>query len=178
MQIKRSIKGYISLGITIILLLGAAIPSTLAVDKPQLTDHELLDLESRKCFDFFWNEATTDSDSPGYGLIRDRVPGDDKISSIASVGFGLTALVIGVERGWITYDQGHERALGTLHTLLNNVEQVNGFFYHFVDMDTAKRAWNCEVIHKVLPYTSQDRQNGLPDRFLYILHRLFPHPQS
>ncbi|MCG8501165.1 MAG: hypothetical protein MJB12_12240 [Firmicutes bacterium] len=145
MQIKRSIKGYISLGITIILLLGAAIPSTVAVDKPQLTDHELLDLESRKCFDFFWNEATTDFDSPGYGLIRDRVPGDDKISSIASVGFGLTALVIGVERGWITYDQGHERALGTLHTLLNNVEQVNGFFYHFVDMDTAKRAWNCEV---------------------------------
>lgn len=106
---------------------------------------EVLELESRKCFDFFWEQANADENSPGYGLIRDRAPGNPHISSIASVGFGLTAIAIGAERGWIPYDEAYERALGTLNTLLYNAEQENGFFYHFLDMETGKRVWNCEV---------------------------------
>ncbi len=129
--------------------------------------HELLDMESRGCFDFFWLESNTDMDSKGYGLIRDRVyavskddtsgrskmsaainelnKDDNDVASIASVGFGLTALVIGVERGWITWEQGTERADRTLDTLIKHMEHFNGFFYHFIHMDTAKRAGNCEV---------------------------------
>lgn len=76
----------------------------------------LLDAESKGCFDFFWQEANLNKNSPGFGLIRDRAPEDKYISSIASVGFGLTALVIGVERGWISRDEGLDRALGTLDT--------------------------------------------------------------
>nr|WP_144925877.1 glucoamylase family protein [Paenibacillus bovis] len=105
----------------------------------------LLDEESRKSFDFFWNETTTKEGSPGYGLIRDRYPGAPGISSVASVGYGLSAYVIGVERGWVTHDEAYERTLGTLNTLLNTAEHVNGHFYHFLDMNTGKRAWNSEV---------------------------------
>jgi hypothetical protein len=111
--------------------------------------HSLLDLESRRCFDFFWLEANTDKSSKGYGLIRDRAGDisktDSNISSIASVGFGLSAFVIGVERGWITREQGRARAEGTLDTLCRHAEQVNGFFYHFLNMETAKRFRRCEV---------------------------------
>jgi hypothetical protein len=110
-----------------------------------IRNEEILELESIGCFQFFWREANTDKNSPGYGLIRDRVPSGGEIASIASVGYGLTALVIGVERGWVKYEQACERALGTLDTLWNNVEHVNGFYYHFIDMNTGRRYKNSEV---------------------------------
>lgn len=127
---------------------ASASPSTKANPKQVLLDSEterILEEETRKSFDFFWNETNTDPKSPGYGLIRDRAPGDEKMSSVASVGFGLSAIVIGAERGYITKKQAEERILGTLNTMLNNAEQVNGFFYHFLDMDTAKRYGGSEV---------------------------------
>ncbi|TJY42948.1 hypothetical protein E5161_08255 [Cohnella pontilimi] len=114
-----------------------------------MTDDQLLDYESRKSFDFFWQEANTDPASPGYGLVRDRAPGTElgaqNMSSVASVGFGLSAIVIGAERGWITKQEGYDRVKGTLQTLLNHADQVNGFFYHFLDMNTAKRYGTSEV---------------------------------
>jgi len=111
----------------------------------RLTDDQLLNMESERCFRFFWEEANTDSNSPGYGLIRDRAPGLPNMASIASVGYGLTALAIGAERGWVTRDEAYERARGTLLTCLNHAEQRHGFFFHFLEMDTAKQFRDCEV---------------------------------
>jgi len=105
---------------------------------------EIIEFEMRGAFDFFWEQANTRTGSPGYGLIRDRYPGSEGISSIAAVGFGLTAYPIGVEKGYITFDQGYERARGTLDTL-RKMDRVHGFYYHFVHMDTGKRAWQSEV---------------------------------
>ena len=105
----------------------------------------LLDLESRKCFEYFRNETNMIPGSPGYGLVRDRAPSNAHVSSIAATGFALTALTIGVRRGWISWQAAYERTMGTLHTLLNHAEHVNGFFYHFLDLYSAKRIWNCEV---------------------------------
>jgi len=110
--------------------IGATSTSSTNDSTTNKKEPEILELESRKSFDFFWQEANTNKDSKGYGLIRDRAPGNSQISSIASVGFGLTAIAIGAERGWVTYEQAYERVLGTLNTLLNNVPQENGFFYH------------------------------------------------
>jgi hypothetical protein len=94
--------------------------------------------EIKGCFDYFWHEANTDKSSPGYGLIRDKSASYDMgMASIASVGFGLSAIVIGVERGYITRAEGLERAVGTLKTFLHNAEHAKGFFYHFLNMKTA-----------------------------------------
>ena len=98
----------------------------------------ILDLESKGCFDFFWNEANSDNESPGYGLIVDNTK-NRNVSSIASVGFGLSAYVIGIERRWITYEEGYNRTKGTLETFYKNVEHDDGFFYHFLDMKTGKK---------------------------------------
>ncbi|CAM2824435.1 glucoamylase family protein [Paenibacillus sediminis] len=111
----------------------------------KLTDEALLDLESKLSFEFFWKEANSDPNSPGYGLIRDRAPGLPNMASIASVGYGLTALAIGAERGWVTRQEAYDRALGTMHTLLHHAEQQHGFFFHFLDMNTAKQYGGCEV---------------------------------
>lgn len=113
--------------------------------KANLNDEELMELESKKSFEFFWKETNSNVNSLGYGLTRDRAPGNPNACSVASIGFGLTAYVIGAERGWVTKEEAYNRTLGTLNTLLNNAENVNGFFYHFLDMNTAKRFDKSEV---------------------------------
>jgi hypothetical protein len=105
---------------------------------------EVIAFEMKGSFDFFWEQANTSTGSPGYGLIRDRYPGSEGIASMASVGFGLTAYLIGIEKGFISYDAGYERVNKTLDTLLA-MDRVEGFFHHFVNMQTGKRAWESEV---------------------------------
>lgn len=105
---------------------------------------EVIDYEMEGSFDFFWEQANTDPNSSGYGLVRDRYPGSEGIASIASLGFGLTAYLIGIEKGYITYQEGYDRVNRTLKTL-KSLPRVEGFYYHFVDMQTGKRAWTSEV---------------------------------
>lgn len=105
---------------------------------------DILDMEEHGCFNFFYNEVT--KSGTGIGLIRDNTGKNaENVCSIASVGFGLSAIPIGVKRGWITYEEGYKRALDTVKTLYNDVDKVEGFLYHFVDMRSGKRVWNCEV---------------------------------
>ncbi|MDF2542344.1 MAG: hypothetical protein K0S47_2062 [Herbinix sp.] len=108
-----------------------------------MTSRELLDLEMRKCFDFFWDTSNHIEGSKGYGLMLDR-SNNPALSSIASVGFALSSIVVGVLHKYISYEEGLHRAKGTLHTLLYNVPHYEGFFVHFCDMMTAKRHKNCE----------------------------------
>ncbi|MDD5367772.1 MAG: glucoamylase family protein [Anaerolineaceae bacterium] len=77
-------------------------------------------------------------------MIRDRYPGSEGIASIASTGFGLTAYLIGIEKGYISRQAGYERVNKTLDTLIA-MDRVEGFFYHFVEMNTGKRAWSSEI---------------------------------
>lgn len=106
---------------------------------------KLLMKELKASYSFFIKEANLDKNSKGYGLIRDKNMYAKDIASIASVGYGLAALAIGTKRKWIKYQSAYERAKGTLDTFLNNVEGKNGFYYHFVNMNTGKREWNCEI---------------------------------
>lgn len=109
-----------------------------------MNTNDLLEFEEKKAFDFFWNEVSLKEET--YGLIRDNDEEKNKnIASIASVGFGLTAIPIAIENKWIEYDEGYKRALKTLKTFYYTVENKEGFFLHFVDMNTGKRIWNSEV---------------------------------
>lgn len=93
-------------------------------------------------FKFFWETANTDLESKGYGLIPDRfntlTDAGGAMASMASVGYGLSAIPIGIEYGWITKEEGQERALNTLKTLWN-MNNTHGFYYHFVNKKTANR---------------------------------------
>lgn len=95
--------------------------------------------ELKKSYNFFIKEANLNKNSKGYGLVRDKTLLANHIASIASVGYGLGALVIGVEHKWIKYSDAYNRANRTLDTFINSVEGKNGFYYHFVNMETGKR---------------------------------------
>lgn len=109
---------------------------------------EVILAEEELGFKFFWETANNDLDSPGYGLIPDRFNTISNtpysIASIASVGFGLTAIPIGIENEWITRTEGEERAYYTLVSL-EKMERHHGFWYHFVNIKSGKRAWDSEV---------------------------------
>jgi hypothetical protein len=111
------------------------------------TDGAFLDYVQRQTFHFFWDEA-----NPANGLIRDRSrPGSP--CSIASVGFGLSAIPIGIEHGWIDRSAGTQRVLQTLQTLWTLPEGsgrsgfagYRGWFYHFLNMETGLRAPQSEL---------------------------------
>ncbi len=111
-----------------------------------LTDEAFMELVQQTAFDFFWYEA-----NPSNGLIRDRNTSSSR-SSIASVGFGLSALTVGIDRGWISRDEGRERVLTTLEFFWSSPQGTQtdatgyrGFYYHFLDMETGKRAGTTEL---------------------------------
>ncbi|MBU1863882.1 MAG: hypothetical protein KKH94_09490 [Candidatus Omnitrophica bacterium] len=108
------------------------------------TDEQFLDLVQYKTVQFFFNESNKVT-----GLVKDRANNfkDDTytIASIASVGYALPAYVIGAERGWISKREAYGRVLNTLLFFKNNMEHKNGFYYHFVDMTTGKRARGSEL---------------------------------
>ncbi len=95
----------------------------------------------QRTFDWFW-----DTTNPANGLVPDRWPAKS-FSSVAAVGFGLTALGIGAERGWVTREAAAERALTTIRFFHDAVQGpqsrgvtgYKGFFYHFLDVKTGTR---------------------------------------
>ncbi|MGH7673492.1 MAG: glucoamylase family protein [Gemmatimonadales bacterium] len=106
-----------------------------------------LDTLQRRTFDFFW-ELTP----PATGLTPDRWP-TPSFSSIAAVGFALTAYPVGVERGYVTRAQAADRTLATLRffwtapqdSAVTGATGYHGFFYHFLDMTTGRRFQNVEL---------------------------------
>lgn len=101
--------------------------------------------EFKKSYNFFIKEVNLNKNSNGYGLVRDKTIIADNVASIASVGYGLAALIIGVENKWIKYKNAYDRINRTLDTFIHNVDGKNGFYYHFINIETAKREWNCEI---------------------------------
>lgn len=109
-----------------------ASPESLAAWKYDLSadDNSLLDAIQKGCFQYFWNEVGRPA-----MLAKDKT--SDTICSIAAVGFQLSSLPIGVERGWISKDQGEQRALTVLQSLVDRTDNKKfGIYLHFLDERT------------------------------------------
>jgi len=124
--------------------MGAAVHAPMA---EALTTDELLDELQERAFLYFWNEA-----NPANGLVKDRSaswsPG-----KMAATGFGMSAICIGIDHGWVSREAGRDRILTALNTLWTGPQGpevegnmgYKGFFYHFVDLETGLRTWDCDL---------------------------------
>ncbi len=115
------------------------------VIEPSLTDDDLSRLE-RDTFKYFADEVNLDN-----GLVPDNTK-QGAPSSIAAVGFALTAYPIGVERGYLSRPEAIKRCLITLRFFHDGPQGTGedaigyrGFYYHFLDIKTGRRVWKCEV---------------------------------
>jgi hypothetical protein len=121
--------------------------TTIAGPVPDYRADPFLDTLESRTFRWFW-ETT----NPRNGLVPDRWP-TKSFSSVAAIGFGLTAYVIGAERGYVSRADAVARVRTTLDFLYHapqsadptNVTGYKGFFYHFLDMDTGYRFQQVEL---------------------------------
>ena len=113
--------------------------------KKLTVDAELEKLQ-RETFDYFLHET-----NPANGLVIDKTA-PDWPASIAATGLALACYPVGVERGFMSRAAAVERTLATLRFFWNSPQGpepdatgYQGFFYHFLDMKTGSRVWQCEL---------------------------------
>lgn len=93
----------------------------------------------RATFDYFW-EGT----NPENGLTPDTTS-EWAPASIAVTGFGLSAYLAGVERGWISRAEAAKRTRAALRFFAERAAHHEGFFFHFLDLGSGERVWQSEV---------------------------------
>jgi hypothetical protein len=139
-------KGRPRRGAPTVLLVIFCFSTAVAQFSPQ--DQTFLDDLQHRSFQYFWDHG-----DPATGLVLDRArmdgseldEGHRDVASTASTGFGLTAICIATERGWISRSQARERVRNTLDFFANKTFFNHGWFYHWVDAKTGARRWNSEV---------------------------------
>lgn len=117
-----------------------------------MTTHQKLPIEAEleklqyESFSYFLHET-----NPSNGLVLDKTA-ENWPSSIAATGLALAAYPIAVERGFMPRAAAVERTLVTLRFFWNSKQGpepdatgYKGFYYHFLDMQTGQRAWQCEL---------------------------------
>ena len=112
---------------------------------PKISDEELLTLVQRQTFRYFW-----DFGHPVSGLSRERNTSGDLVTSGGS-GFGVMAIIVGIERGFITRQQGVDRILSITDFLLNKADRFHGVYPH----------WLNGVTGKTIPFSTKDNGGDL-----------------
>ncbi|WP_339874955.1 glucoamylase family protein [Olleya marilimosa] len=127
--------------------------------KLQLTDNQLLDTIQKQTFDYFWEAS-----DPNSGLARERVHMDNiypttPINTVTTggSGFGLMAILVGVERQWITREQALDRYLKAI-TFLETADRFHGAWPHWLNGETGK----------VIPFSKKDNGGDLVETSFLI----------
>ncbi|MCL5029425.1 MAG: T9SS type A sorting domain-containing protein [Bacteroidetes bacterium] len=105
-----------------------------------MTDDQLLTMLEEATFRYFWDYA-----HPVSGLARERL-GSGETVTIGGSGFGVMAILVGIERGFITRDQGIQRMLKILNFLSTKADRFHGAFPHWMNGTTGK----------VIPFSTYD----------------------
>jgi hypothetical protein len=113
---------------------------------PQSYSNQKIKTLQRLTFDYFLKETNSDN-----GLVPDSTRLGSPCS-ITPTGFALAAYPVGVERGFISRKDAIKRTLTTLRFFWNSSQGpepdatgYKGFYYHFLDVKTGRRVWNCEL---------------------------------
>jgi len=120
--------------------------------KAELTDNQLLDTIQKQTFDYFWEGA-----EPNSGLARERLHMDDvyptspkNTVTTGGSGFGLMAILVGVERGFISRQEALDRYLKIVN-FLEKADRFHGAWPHWLDGETGK----------VVPFSKKDNGGDL-----------------
>lgn len=98
----------------------------------ELNDDELLSMLQEACFHYYWEAA-----EPHSGMAHESIPGDDRIIATGASGFGIMALVVGVDRHFISREQGLAR-LTKIVEFLEKADRFHGAWAHYMDGNTGK----------------------------------------
>lgn len=97
-----------------------------------MTDDELLTMLQESAFQYYWEGA-----EPHSGMAYENLPGDDRYVATGASGMGIFALVVGVDRHFITRAQGLER-MEKIVSFLESAQRYHGVWSHYMDGSTGK----------------------------------------
>lgn len=118
---------------------------------PEITDDQLLTLVQEQTFKYFWDFA-----HPVSGLARERNTSGDVVTTGGS-GFGVMAIIAGIERGFITRQEGIDR-LEKIVTFLSNADRFHGVWPHWMNGNTGD----------VIPFSTKDNGGDLVETAFMI----------
>ncbi len=98
----------------------------------ELNDDELLTMLQEACFRYYWEGA-----DPASSMTRENIPGDDRIVATGASGFGIMALMVGVDRGFISREQGVER-MNKIVRFLARAQRYHGVWSHYMNGGTGQ----------------------------------------
>ncbi len=101
-------------------------------DEPILNDEELLDLTQRETFKYFWDFAEVNSGGARERYHPNEPTRDQYVVATGGTGFGLMGMLVGMERGFITREEGIERLAGLLD-FLETADRFHGAWPHWMD---------------------------------------------
>lgn len=96
----------------------------------KLTDEQLMDTVQKQTFKYFWDFADSAS-----GMAKER--NTEKMITSGGSGFGIMAIVVGVERAYITREAAVKRMLKIVY-FLENAERFHGAWPHWLIGETGK----------------------------------------
>jgi hypothetical protein len=97
-----------------------------------MSDDELLTMLQEACFRYYYEGA-----HPIAGASEENIPGDDRVIATGATGFGVMALMVGVDRHFITRQQGLEQ-VGKIVSFFERAPRYHGAWSHFNDGGTAQ----------------------------------------
>ncbi len=108
-----------------------ATSETVQVTVAEMTDEQLLEMVQEYTFRYFWDFA-----HPVSGMARERNTSGNIVTTGGS-GFGIMAILVGIERGFITREQGLNRMLQIV-SFLEFADKYHGVFPHWLNGATGK----------------------------------------
>jgi hypothetical protein len=110
----------------------SALSNVASASTREFTDDELLTMLQEACFHYSWEGSDPDS-----GMARENIPGDDRMVATGASGFEISALIVGVHRGFITRHEGLER-LAKIVGFLERADRYHGAWSHYMNGHTGK----------------------------------------
>lgn len=98
----------------------------------RISNDELLTLVQKQTFKYFW-----DFGHPNSGMARERNTSGDVVTT-GGTGFGVMAILVAIERGFISRNEGYQRILKITQFLDTKAEKFHGAFSHWLNGDTGK----------------------------------------
>jgi hypothetical protein len=118
---------------------------------PEISDEALLTKVQEQTFRYFWDFA-----HPTSGLARERNTSGN-IVTIGGSGFGVMSILVGIERGFISRQQGVDR-LQKIVNFLQTADRFHGAWPHWIDGNTGS----------VVPFSTKDNGGDLVETAFMI----------
>lgn len=110
-----------------------------------LTDTEIMDLVQEETFKYFWDFANTDSGAAKERYHPNEPTLNQNVVTTGGSGFGLMSILVGIERGFISREQGVTR-LNKILDFFENANRFHGAWSHWINGSNGA----------VIPFSPQD----------------------